>query len=1354
MSRTNRCKECGKVIPADSPGGFCGQCLLGLGLARSAELGVPSADDATQRRTLPENGSAETDLPPEDADPEGTAAIPAAEKTGDRIGRYRLLQEIGHGGCGVVYMAEQEEPVRRRVALKVIKLGMDTRQVVARFEAERQALALMDHPNIAKVLDAGATETGRPYFVMELVRGIRITDYCDQNRLSTSERLKLFRQVCQAIQHAHQKGIIHRDIKPSNILVTLHEGVPVPKVIDFGIAKATQGRLTDQTLFTAFGQFIGTPAYMSPEQAEMSEFDIDTRSDIYSLGVLLYELLTGKTPFDERTLLKGGLEAMRRIIRQQEPPRPSARLSTLTAEEQTTVARCRGVEAPRLLNLLRGDLDWIVMKCLEKERNRRYSMASDLASDIDHHLRHQPVVARPPSIAYQVRLFARRNAVLFGAACFAVIVLLCATVISLIAASQARAHAERRRKAESTANQQAEAARSALRQVERERNETRAAQHRAELSAHGASMLAARLAMDSFDFETASSLIEQTPEKFREWEWRFLSARLHRSREIPLPVVRVPHADGPGWAVLTANDGLAIDQSGTQAVVYSSDSGRLFLIDLHAGTNVATLVLDEFQKGTASIVSAQITPTGNLLVLTYAHDRRQGQALFLDISTRSLVRSWQFAWDSYPTAVLHSSGRHVVIGDLEKSQVFDLESGKPAGAAAGPALAFLGPGTFIARAERRPMRLEFHSLTAGSASTFDLKEYPSAVAASPDGAVLAIGLAKSGDILVYRATGPGALNPEDLPRVTPLRLRGQDRQLRTLVLNSAADKVAILAENGLFELWDIRTKQEAATWLTRAENSNNKWKQRGPFFLGSTGRLASLGRQHLHLWDPAVGDSIQARRCRMHLRPPFVEWSIYGNLLASSHTSPLFALGGSTLMVWDCDSLEPACSAPPIPPEWHFLGWTNASEFRPFPDYGLAISANGRFVAQTQGKALLVHDLASGTRRDLGEFGPASVDLTADGRRLLVSNPRGHSLIDFESGAIKWHRPAAAESDQAARDGSEIARFALQDKLVLLLNAGKGVIEACGVEDGATVRIEKNQPGVPNSGSAPLWHSARWSPRSFARDGDGDTIAIMGPAGSFAVYKLAAGEATNSVIAAEISHTKPPPPPRLPAAFAKGPQLALDLSGTRVAWIAASQTIALSDAGTGVEVCRLTVPPHLGVSGPIESLAFVDSSRVLIALCGDRWISWNTEDHEQKTKRAARISETARLAAAAWKTAIGPEASAKEYSDAFAQTQRALELSPWADGLLTTQGILQFRLGDPANAVLTLRSALARQPADLFALGYSALALEALSQPNASESLRATFLALAAGSGGEQLFAQDAALASLRRAVLRKEPSR
>jgi WD40 repeat protein/serine/threonine protein kinase len=389
-----------------------------------------------------------------------TARVP--EKPGNRIGPYKLLEQIGEGGCGTVYMAEQLAPIRRRVALKVIKLGMDTQQVIARFEAERQALALMDHANIAKVLDAGTTESGRPYFVMELVRGVKITDYCDQNGLSTQERLQLFIKVCQAIQHAHQKGIIHRDIKPSNILVADHDGVAVPKIIDFGIAKATADQpLTDRTLFTAFEQFIGTPAYMSPEQAKFSGLDIDTRSDIYSLGVLLYELLAGRTPFDAKRLVEAGFDEVRRIIRDEEPIRPSTRFQSLALADQTAMAKQRQTDVPKLLHLIRGDLDWIVMKCLEKDRTRRYETANDLAIDVQRHLNNEPVLARHPSAAYRFKKLVRRNKVVFAASTIAAIALLAGTAVATwqaLRATRAQHEQSRLRSNESKLRQKAEAA--------------------------------------------------------------------------------------------------------------------------------------------------------------------------------------------------------------------------------------------------------------------------------------------------------------------------------------------------------------------------------------------------------------------------------------------------------------------------------------------------------------------------------------------------------------------------------------------------------------------------------------------------------------------------------------------------------------------------------------------------------------------------------------------------------------------------------------------------------------------------------------------------------------------------------
>jgi serine/threonine protein kinase len=401
-------------------------------------------------------------LEPPASSPVATSDESLTERPGTVIGPYKLLQQIGEGGMGIVYMAEQEHPVRRRIALKIIKPGMDSKQVIARFEAERQALAMMDHQNIAKIFDAGTTDSGRPYFVMELVHGVPIIQFCDANRLTSRERLQLFVPVCHAIQHAHQKGIIHRDIKPSNLLVTLYDDKPVPKVIDFGVAKAIEQRLTEKTLFTQFGALVGTFEYMSPEQADMNALGVDTRSDIYSLGVLLYELLTGTTPLERERLREAALNELVRLIKEEEPPRPSVRLSS--SNNLPKIAAARKTEPAKLSRLVRGEIDWIVMKCLEKERSRRYETANGLARDLERYLHDEAVEACPPTVAQRVAKWSRRHkATMVAAAAVLLLVMLGLTASTWliwlekeqtkIALAEARSNADRARQNLNTAYQ-------------------------------------------------------------------------------------------------------------------------------------------------------------------------------------------------------------------------------------------------------------------------------------------------------------------------------------------------------------------------------------------------------------------------------------------------------------------------------------------------------------------------------------------------------------------------------------------------------------------------------------------------------------------------------------------------------------------------------------------------------------------------------------------------------------------------------------------------------------------------------------------------------------------------------------
>ena len=467
----------------------------------------------------------------------GRAEAEAAEfpAEGTTIGRFRLVKKLGEGGCGAVFLAEQQAPVKRRVALKLIKLGMDSPGVIARFEAEQQALAMMDHPNIARVLESGSTELGRPFFVMELVEGVRITEFCSQQRLDLNARLKLFMQVCDAVQHAHQKGIIHRDLKPSNVLVILQGANPTPKVIDFGIAKAVGERLTDKTVHTGFHFFVGTPAYTSPEQAEMGPLDIDTRSDIYSLGVVLYELLAGEPPFDPERLSKSGFDEMRRIIRETEPEKPSLRIKRLARAEAEIEADGFLNPKPRcgVTEEVSGDLDWIVMKCLEKDRSRRYATARDLELDLERYLHNEPISARPPSAKYRVYKFIRRNRVMVAAIAAVLVTLVAATGVSLRQAYRAVT-------AEREQNQLRLAAEAAqLREFE-QLQQARQERLDALRQAYNSDMNLVQQALAVHNFGRAAFLLERHrpvagETDFRQWEWRFYWNQVRSSAVFDFP---------------------------------------------------------------------------------------------------------------------------------------------------------------------------------------------------------------------------------------------------------------------------------------------------------------------------------------------------------------------------------------------------------------------------------------------------------------------------------------------------------------------------------------------------------------------------------------------------------------------------------------------------------------------------------------------------------------------------------------------------------------------------------------------------------------------------------------------------
>jgi WD40 repeat protein/serine/threonine protein kinase len=1157
-----------------------------------------------------------------------------AERPDTLMGPYKLLEQIGEGGFGVVFLAEQTQPVRRKVALKVLKAGMDTRQVVARFEAERQALALMDHPNIARVLDGGQTSSGRPYFVMDLVRGLPITEYCDQARLTPRERLELFVHLCQAVQHAHQKGIIHRDLKPSNVLVTLHDGTPLVKVIDFGIAKALGQSLTDKTLFTGFAQMVGTPLYMSPEQAALSNADVDTRSDIYSLGVLLYELLTGTTPFDKERLKEAGYDELRRIIREEEPPRPSTRITTL-GQAATTLSTQRKSDPKRLSQLCRGELDWIVMKALEKDRNRRYESASAFAADVQRYLNDEPVLACPPSAWYRFGKFARRNkASLVGLALLGVTVLAVVAVAGLgvIFSSYQRAQAAFRSEA-------------AARQTEA------AATEEMELFHYYHRVALTHQAWRNNEVGLADQLLDQCPVRFRRWEWYYLKRLCHAD------LLSLEDHGGGVTRVAYSHDGTGLASGGADGsvVIRNGVTGRIRLV---------------LTGHTCPLRSLTYSPDGKLLASV--GNRATGELKVWDTATGQEIARFPQDIPRTDTVAFSSDSRRLATCDAPGSEtpllrIWETATGKEMvswrpHASGARTVAFSPNGKYLASAG--PDRL----VKIWDANTYQHvrslrghKRQVLAVAFSRDGRRLASaaedGMVKTWDPVTGREV---------------LSLAGHTREAVGLAFSPDGRRLASAGDDTV-RLWDLGTGEELAIYRGhRAAVSGVAFGPHGQRLVSSGGDGA------VKVWDATRNpEALVLKQSGQH------EMVAAAFVAAGSHL--VTAGAGRTLQFWDLSTGRAFRSVPIAGASWG----------RPYT--GVAFSGGGRrLAAPARGRSVWVWDAvevwdgATGQRLlTLHGHGKAvcSTALSEDGMRVAsASYDKTVKVWDAVTGRELVTLPGHTDAVHWAafsRDGTRLASGGM-DTTVKLWDVATGQeLVTCKGHTGRISSLKFSPDGATiasgdSDGAVKLWDTITGRERfslAHGRTGevvalaftpDGTRLASLSLDGSLKLWDVSNGQNTLSLRG-----------PTYGPYAGRVHTLAFSPDGHRL----------ISDELFGVvRVWDGTPDPGAKPAEPLKEVPPSDPPRP-------------TPTREQTARRAikeARRAVAAQPGSAlscnnlAWAYLTAPE-SLCDVKAALPLAEKAVRLAPGNANYRNTLGVAYYRAGRYREAVAILRSNLAHQ---------------------------------------------------------------